>query len=406
MISLQDLAFLEDEIQENYMALHRHPEVGFHEHWTCDFIYRELTRYGIEAEKVVATGVTGWIAGEKPGPTIAIRADIDALPIQEDSGVVFSSDNPGCMHACGHDSHAAMLLGAAHYFALNRDKLAGNLRLIFQPAEEGMNPESKKIARLNNGDERGGAASMVKLGYLDGVDRFFALHVDPELPIGTLHVCRDRAMASCDRFELTIQGKGGHGSSPEGAIDPIGALSAILAAYNALPSREFSSLETIVISVGTVNTVSSWNIIPDQVTLTGNIRTFNSDVCAQVLKRLKELAEGICLAHRCTADFRSTCMAIPSINDPKVAQEMAQNADRIFGEGHGILAEKPRMGSEDVAYYLNTVPGAFAFFGCAFPDEANAPLHSPRFRLNPETLIRGVQFHVNMVLSCAEEENA
>lgn len=397
MISLPELSYLENEIQENYMALHRHPQTAFHEHWACDFIYQELTRYGVEAEKVVATGVTGWIPGGKPGPTIALRADIDALPIQEASGVLFSSENPGIMHACGHDAHAAMLLGAAHYFSENRDKLAGNLRLIFQPAEEGMNPETRKIAVLNNGDERGGAASMVKLGYLDQVDRFYALHVDPELPVGAVKVCKNRAMASCDRFELTIQGKGGHGSSPEGAVDPIGALSAVLAAYNALPSREFSSLETVVVTVGTVNTVSSWNAIPDSVQITGNIRTFHTEVCAQVQKRLKELAEGICTAHRCTAVFQNTMMTLPSLNDPAESARMAQTAERIFGEGHGILDENPRMGSEDVAYYLNQVPGAFGWLGCAFPDQENAPLHSPKFRLNPEALIRGVQLYANLV---------
>ncbi|MCI8515071.1 MAG: amidohydrolase [Lachnospiraceae bacterium] len=397
MISLSELTHLENEVQENYMVLHRHPQTAFHEHWACDFIYQELTRYGIKAEKVVATGVVGWIPGEKPGPTVALRADIDALPIQESSDVLFSSENPGVMHACGHDAHAAMLLGTAHYFANNRDKLAGNIRLIFQPAEEGMNPETRKIAVLNNGDEKGGAASMVKLGYLNPVDRFYALHVDPELPVGVLSVCKDRAMASCDRFELTVQGKGGHGSSPEGAVDPVGALAAILAAYNALPSREFSSLETVVVTVGTVNTVSTWNAIPDSVRITGNIRTFDTGICARVIKRLKELAEGICLAHRCTADFKNTCMAIPAINNPDEAARMAKTADRIFGKGCGILAEKPRMSSEDVGYYLNAVPGAFAFFGCGFPEQENAPLHSPKFRVNPDALIRGVQLYANLL---------
>ena len=397
MIPLQDLNFLQDELFENYMMLHRHPETGFHEHWTCDFIYKELTRYGIEAEKVVATGVIATIQGGLPGPTTAFRADIDGLPIQETSGVLFSSGTPGMMHACGHDAHVSMLLGTAHYLALHRDQLAGNVRLIFQPAEEGMTEESRKIARLNHGSENGGAASMVQLGYLDDVDRFFALHVDPELPVGTVRVCRDRTMASCDRFELIIQGKGGHGSSPDSAVDPIGALSAVLSAYNALPSREFSSLDTIVVTVGTVNTTSTWNAIPDQVRITGNIRTFDSGICDRVLTRMKDLAEGICKAHRCTAQFSSVRMAIPTINHPEAARELADTANRIFGEGCGILSDQPKMGSEDVAYYLNQVPGAFGFLGCAIPDQENAPLHSPRFCLNPNTLIRGVQLFVNMV---------
>ncbi len=400
MVSLQDMKFLEEEIIANYKELHRHPEIGFQEFWTAEYIEKQLTSYGIPAKRVLGgVGVIGNIVGNPDGPIIALRADIDALPMSEDSGVDFASENPGTMHSCGHDSHAAMLLGAAHYLALHKDELGGTIRLIFQPSEEGMIEGARPFAVANGGREEGGAASMVNVGAMEGVSKIYAIHNDPSLPVGHITIARDRAMAACFRFEVTIQGKGGHGAMPDKAVDPVGALAAILAAYNALPSREFSALDSAVLTVGTINTDSSWNVIPDKIVITGTTRTYSDEISERLNVRMKELAEGICAGHRCTAIFDASRMAIATINTPEESQIMADVACEIWGEGHGRVIDTPLMGAEDVAYYFKEAPGTFGFMGSGFTDGQKYYLHSPFYRLNLDALLHGAQLHVNMAMT-------
>ena len=398
MVELKELVVFEEEIIENYKALHKNPELGFEEYETSKFILEKLSEYGIEGKQIALTGVVATIKGVKPGRTVAIRADMDALALTEETEVDYKSQKKGLMHACGHDAHVTMLLGAAKYLAENKDKLCGNVRLIFQPAEEGARHETFKKAVENGASELGGAASMIKHGALDGVDACFALHVMPHMENGGFGINRGRAMASSDVFELAICGKGGHGSAPDSAIDPVGALSALLAAYNQYPSRELSALDTCVLSIGTINTDSSWNIIPDKIRVTGGVRTFNNDLREQIFGRLPEIAEGICKAHRCTYEFNRIKGYSPTINDVEVAEKMADVAAKCFGKENVFISDTPLMGSEDVGYYFQEVPGAMAWLGVKDMKIEPVSPHNPRFQIDLGALKSGVFFHVNMAM--------
>lgn len=398
MINLKEFEKYEDEVIEHYKQLHKEPELGFEEHKTSAYIMEKLTEYGVECKQVAITGVIGTIYGAEEGKTIAIRADMDALPLTEMADVEYKSTIDGVMHACGHDAHVSMLLGAAKYLNDNKDKIKGNIRLIFQPAEEGMD-FTKVSEYIEKGcDPNGGAASMIAAGALENVDACFALHVTPQLPLGILSVNRQRAMASSDIFDLTILGKGGHGSSPESAIDPTGALADIISVYNSMPAREFSPFDTFVVSIGTINTDSSWNIIPDRVRVTGGVRAFDNNLRDNVFKRLQEIAEDICKAHKCKAVFKRTRGYDPTINHPEISEVMAEVANEVLGEGKGIIVDQPLMGSEDVGYYFQKVKGAIGFLGTAADEKEVLAPHHPKFKVNTDSLKYGVAFHVNMAM--------
>lgn len=247
MAQMKDIEAFFPELEENYKYLHQRPELGFEEHETSAYILQKLAEYGIEGKQVARTGIIATIEGCAPGKTVAIRADIDALPIEEKCDLPYRSRNGGRMHACGHDSHATMLLGAAHYLSQHRDQFKGKVRLIFQPAEEGFDMKVLQEVCKEGGDPRGGAASMIAFGALEGVDACFALHVNPAYPTGSIYIPENRLSASSDIFELTIQGKGGHGSAPEAAVDPTGAGYESLAAFSA--SEDPSALGAVMFAM-------------------------------------------------------------------------------------------------------------------------------------------------------------
>lgn len=397
MTELKEIEQLFPELETNYKYLHEHPELGFEEKMTSLFILEKLAEYGIAGKQIARTGVVATITGGIPGKTVAIRADMDALPISEESSVPYRSKNPERMHACGHDAHVTMLLGAAKYLMANREQLKGNVRLIFQPAEEGTSPETFAAVEAEGGSSRGGAASMIAFGALDQVDACFALHVNPLYPVGTLYVNRDRCSASSDVFELTIKGKGGHGSAPENAIDPMGALAAIITAFNAFPSREVSALDSCSLSIGAIKSGKAWNVIPDSVYITGGLRTFNNELRDRTFKRLEELSDGICNAHRCVSHFVRHEGYAPTVNDPVISEEILQVAQRSFGSDHAALLKSPMMGSEDVGYYFQQVPGAIGWLG-AMPEDGPVAPHNPSFKISLDTLKYGVLFHINMAV--------
>lgn len=399
-----DISWICQEVEENYKYLHQHPELGFEEYNTSRFILDRLEEYGIRARQTGGTGVIATIYGDRPGKTVGIRADMDALPLTEEADVPYRSCSEGVMHACGHDAHVAMLLGAARYLSGQREKLCGNVRLIFQPAEEGMQPERLQEIVAAGGSERGGAATMIAMGALEDVDCCYAIHMFPELPTGTLAVGRERAMASSDIFRIDICGKGGHGSSPETAVDPVGALAAVLAAFNAFPSRELSALDSCSLSVGTINTDSVWNAIPDKIHVEGGVRLYDNKIREYTFRRLPQIVEGICSAHRCHVNFERQQGYDPTINAPEISERMAAVATRVFGEGRGTLMERPAMGSEDAGYYFQKVPGAIAWLGChAEGSRASVP-HNPGFYIDLKALGYGVLFHINMVFDILGEE--
>lgn len=398
MVTLNDIAAILPELEKNYKYLHQHPELGFTEQNTSQYIMAQLNSYGIQGRRIARTGIIADIHGHAPGKTLAIRADMDALPLNEESGVPYASLNPGVMHACGHDSHVTMLLGAAHYLVQHRDAFCGTVRLIFQPAEEGAAMEIFAEVEAEGGSAKGGAASMIAYGAMDGVDACVALHINSQLPVGRLEVPKERFSASSDVFELTIQGKGGHASAPENAIDPMGALAAVIAAYNALPAREISALESCSLSIGVVKAGEAWNAIPDSAYISGGLRAFSNENRDYIFRRMNEIANGICAAHRCTASFIRHEGYPPGLCNADMAEKLAQVSRAVLGNENVTVSETPMMGSEDVGYYFQKVPGVIAWLG-AMPEDGQAfPMHNPHMKINLNAMRNGVLIHINMAL--------
>lgn len=397
MIGMQDIQAYLPELEENYQHLHQCPELGFEETETSAYILKKLAEYGIKGKQAARTGIIADIPGSAPGKTVAIRADMDALPIEELSGVSYASRNEGKMHACGHDSHVTMLLGAAHYLKEHPELFRGTVRLIFQPAEEGFDMNVLREVCKEGGDMRGGAASMIAFGALEGVDACFALHINSSMPVGTLGVPEELFSASSDIFELTIQGRGGHGSAPEDAVDPTGALAAVIAAYNALPSREVGALDSCSLSIGAIRCGEVWNAIPDSAYVTGGLRAFSNEMRDHIFQRLREIAEGICAAHRCTAQFCRHEGYAPGICDREMAQVMSRVGREVLGGENVTMLPKPMMGSEDVGYYFQKVPGVIGWLG-GMPEEGPVPQHNPHFKIDLNALPYGMLVHIAMAL--------
>ncbi len=397
MIGMQDIQAYLPELEENYQHLHQCPELGFEETETSAYILKKLAEYGIKGKQAARTGIIADIPGSAPGKTVAIRADMDALPIEELSGVSYASRNEGKMHACGHDSHVTMLLGAAHYLKEHPELFRGTVRLIFQPAEEGFDMNVLREVCKEGGDMRGGAASMIAFGALEGVDACFALHINGSMPVGTLGVPEELFSASSDIFELTIQGRGVHGSAPEDAVDPTGALAAVIAAYNALPSREVGALDSCSLSIGAIRCGEVWNAIPDSAYVTGGLRAFSNEMRDHIFQRLREIAEGICAAHRCTAQFCRHEGYAPGICDREMAQVMSRVGREVLGGENVTMLPKPMMGSEDVGYYFQKVPGVIGWLG-GMPEAGPVPQHNPHFKIDLNALPYGMLVHIAMAL--------
>ena len=397
MIGMQDIQAYLPELEEIYQHLHQCPELGFEETETSAYILKKLAEYGIKGKQAARTGIIADIPGSAPGKTVAIRADMDALPIEELSGVSYASRNEGKMHACGHDSHVTMLLGAAHYLKEHPELFRGTVRLIFQPAEEGFDMNVLREVCKEGGDMRGGAASMIAFGALEGVDACFALHINSSMPVGTLGVPEELFSASSDIFELTIQGRGGHGSAPEDAVDPTGALAAVIAAYNALPSREVGALDSCSLSIGAIRCGEVWNAIPDSAYVTGGLRAFSNEMRDHIFQRLREIAEGICAAHRCTAQFCRHEGYAPGICDREMAQVMSRVGREVLGGENVTMLPKPMMGSEDVGYYFQKVPGVIGWLG-GMPEAGPVPQHNPHFKIDLNALPYGMLVHIAMAL--------
>jgi amidohydrolase len=393
MVSVNDVRVCGEEAENCFKYLHRHPETGFEERETSKFIAQRLESYGFEKIRtgVGKTGVVADLVAEGALKTLMLRADMDALPLQEVTGLDYASEVQGKMHACGHDAHTSMLLGAAKYLISHRDKLRGSLRFVFQPAEEGPVP--------------GGAAVMIEEGVLEGVGACLAAHVSPLYPVGTIMVQARESMASTDKFTVVIRGRGGHGAMPHAAVDPTPALAELLSAINLLPARELDPLDACVVTVGTINTVSSaWNVIPGVIELAWTFRSFSPDVRETVNRRLEELAKGICIAHRCTAEYVRDKGYEPTINDPNMVDFVLRTAAKFLGKEHTELYPKPFMTGEDAGAYFREVPGALIWIGCTADLRPDIPnLHNPAFKVDLETLPIGVAVHVNNALAWFEK---
>ncbi len=364
-------------IREHLIAwrrdFHMHPELGFQEQRTAGIITERLRELGYQVQTGIAhTGVVGLLRGRKSGPVVMVRFDMDALPITEENTTDYASQNPGVMHACGHDAHVAIGLGVATLMARHRDDMAGTLKLIFQPGEEGMN----------------GAAVMIEQGVLENPrpDVFLAAHIWNDKPLGTMDVSPGPIMAAADKWTCTVRGQGGHGALPHQTVDPIVAAAQIITALQTIVSRNVSPLETAVVTVGSIHGGDAFNIIPPQVTLTGTIRTYNPDVRETVLRRVREVTEGMAAACGATAELGIIPLTPAVINDAAVAQVVHAAAQSVIGPEHVSSGERT-MGSEDAAYFMREIPGCYFFIGSANAEcGLNAPHHNPGFDFDENVL--------------------
>lgn len=353
--------------------LHRFPELGFQEYRTAGVIARELGNIGLEVTTGVAqTGVIAEIEGRRPEPVLMMRFDMDALPIVEETNAEYASQNPGVMHACGHDGHVAIGLSVAHLLNEMRNELNGTVRLIFQPAEEGL----------------GGAERMIAEGALGEIPPQFALglHVWNEKPLGWLGIASGPMMAAAEIFEVEIIGSGGHGALPHLAVDPINAAAQIVVALNAIVARNVSPLQSAAVSVTLIHGGETFNVSPSKVRLQGTIRTFDPEARSTVLERFEQIVNGVALSARCKANINLKSLTPAVVNEAGITQKVIVSARRILPDSI-ILTDFRTMGSEDMAFFLNKVPGCFIFIGSANPaKKLDAPHHHPRFDFDEEVL--------------------
>jgi amidohydrolase len=356
---------------------HAHPELGFEERRTAGIVAQRLRELGYQVQTGIAhTGVIGLLEGRKSGPVVMLRFDMDALPIAEENKTDYVSRNPGVMHACGHDAHVAIGLGVATLMAARRDEMSGTLKLVFQPGEEGMN----------------GAAAMVEEGTLENPrpDVFLAAHVWNEKPVGKVDASPGAIMASADKWTATVRGQGGHGAAPHQTVDPIVATAQIVAALQTVVSRNVNPLETAVVTVGTVHGGDAFNIIPAEVNLTGTVRTYNPEVRETVLRRVREVMEGVASACGATAELEITPLTPAVINDARVAEVVHAAAEAMIGADNVSTGERT-MGSDDAAYFMQQIPGCYFFLGSANAEKGlNAPHHNPGFGFDEDALPLGV----------------
>jgi amidohydrolase len=319
--------------------LHAHPELAFQEQRTAGVVARELTRLGIACRTGVGrTGVVGTIEGGRPGPVLAIRGDMDALPIEERTGLPFASENPGVMHACGHDVHTTTLLGVAAALKRLAPDMAGSVRLLFQPAEEIL----------------GGAAAMIADGALDGVDMALGFHNHPDIPVGRFGAVRGATYAACDRFRLVIRGVSGHAAYPQVAVDPIVAAAYFITSIQTVVSREMGALEPCVVTVGAIHAGTVHNIIPDVCELLGTVRSLSNSVRTRAEAAIKRFAAGLDAGFRTPCDLEWMHGVPPTINADRVLDEGVAAVHRQLGDV--FVAQEPTMGAEDFALIAAKVP--------------------------------------------------
>ncbi|MEP6892978.1 MAG: amidohydrolase [Gaiellaceae bacterium] len=364
--------------------LHANPELSFEEHETAAFVDETLRSFGgLEIERPTPTSVVARLHGSGPGKIVALRADLDALPIQEENDVPYVSTRPGVMHACGHDGHAAMLLAAASALAERRDSFSGEVRFIFQHAEE-VPP--------------GGAVALVAAGVVDGVDLMAGIHVSSNLDAGLISVIPGAVMAAADLFTLEISGRGGHGASPHETVDPVAVAAQVIANLQHLVSRETDPFDSAVVSVTTMRGGVARNVIPGSVVLGGTVRTLNVERRAEVRKAMERVIRGVTDAHRATFAFDYEVGYDPVVNDPGAAAAVRSAIVAELGDT-AFVEEPPVMGGEDFSAYGAVVPAAFFWVGSG--NEAlgtTFPHHHPRFDIDESALRGGAAVFVRTAL--------
>ena len=360
---------------------HMHPELGFNEIRTSGIVARELEALGMEVTKGVGkTGIVGLLEGTKSGPTLLVRFDMDALPIIEETGAEYASQNQGVMHACGHDGHTAVGLTVAKMLHAHRDKLVGTVKFVFQPAEETLGDEGL-----------GGAEMMIRDGALGDPKPEFALalHLWNEKPLGWLGVGTGPVMAGAEQFKIRIIGKGGHGAVPHAAIDPVVAAAQVITALQSIVARNVAPLETAVVSVTSIHGGTAFNVIPPEVVLEGTIRTFELSVREKVLKRFDEIIRGVAGAMDCQVEMDVQRVTPAVINNEQAALRVQAAARRVLPQSELDTANYITMGAEDMAFMLERVPGCFFFVGSANHEKGlDYGHHHPKFDVDEDALPR------------------
>jgi hippurate hydrolase len=382
---------VEEKFGEKIVALrrdiHREPELGFDTEKTAEKVLAALGSLPLDIETGVAkNGIVATLEGEGDGPTVALRADMDALPILEDTGLPFASETEGKMHACGHDGHTSMLVGAAHVLSGMRDRFDGTVKFVFQPAEEG----------------GGGGKVMVDEGVADGVSSIFALHLWPGLPFGKVATKAGPIMAAADAFEMEIKASGGHGAMPHLACDAIAIAAQVVTALQTIVSREVDPVEPAVLTVGEIGAGTAFNIIPDKARIGGTVRTLNADLRKKIPARMEELARGVAQGMRGDVDLDYTFSYPVTVNDEAAADLALSVAEDLFGGESVLELPNPSMGGEDFAYFLQKVPGAFIWLGIG---EDASGLHTPGFAFDEEILPRGSALLAALSISASQHSS-
>jgi hippurate hydrolase len=373
------IAEFHDELTEWRRDLHAHPELGFEEHRTSDFVASKLRDFGIEVHQGMAgTGVVGVLRGTGDGPGIGLRADMDALPIQEKGNAEYRSKNDGKMHACGHDGHTTMLLGAARYLAETRN-FAGTVNFIFQPAEEGL----------------GGGEKMVQEGLFEQFpcETVWGMHNWPGVPVGSFAVAPGPMMAARDNFEITVQGRGAHAAMPHQGIDPVVVGAQIVLALQTITSRNLDAQDALVVSVTQFHAGDAFNVIPDSIVLRGTCRVFSPEIQETLPDRIRKIVDGICSAFGASAELNYMRGYPATVNTTDEAEFSARVAEIVAGEGRVDRAPKPAMGAEDFSYMLQERPGAYIWAG----NGDTAGVHHPEYDFDDALLTHGASYWATLV---------
>jgi hippurate hydrolase len=391
----QSFSGLAEEVRDSFgedivslrRDIHREPELGFDTEKTAEKVLDALDGLPLEIQTGVAeNGVVATLRGEgDDGSTVALRADMDALPIHEETGLPFASETDGKMHACGHDGHSSMLVGAARALSQDhlRERLNGTVKFIFQPAEEG----------------QAGGRAMVEEGVAEEVGSIFALHLWPGLPLGTAATKAGPIMAAADAFEMTVRGSGGHGAMPHLSVDAVAIAAQVVTALQTIVSREVDPVEPAVLTVGEIGAGSAFNIIPETARLGGTVRTLDADLRERFPERIEELARGVTRGMRGDVELDYRFSYPVTSNDAGAAELALGVVGKLFGEDRAVELAHPSMGAEDFAFFLENVPGAFVWLGVG--DVSG--LHTPQFSFDEEILSQGAALLTALALESLSE---
>jgi amidohydrolase len=384
-----EIASLKHEMIQMRRDFHRRPEPGFQEVETSKVVAKRLEEYGLEVTGGIAkTGVAGLLRGRRKGKTIIIRADMDALTVREQTGLEFASENEGVMHACGHDGHMSIALTTARILSQHRDELRGNVKFVFQPAEEAP----------------GGAKPMIEEGVMESpkVDAAIGLHLWNYLPIGKVAVSPGPVMASMDSMRIKIKGKGGHGAIPHEAVDSIVVSSNVVTALQTVVSREIAPLAPSVVSIGTIKGGYAFNIIADVVEMEGTTRALDVELQKTLPERIERIIKGVTSGMRADYDFDYTFLYPVTINDEGMVRLIEEVSATVVGE-ENVMSFEGTMGGEDMAFFLREVPGCYFFLGSSNKEKGlDQPHHSPQFDFDEDAMPIGVEIFARAAMKYLE----